>query len=381
MYGLEPPQRSHSRPPEWCCRGERFLHVPKPASGPPAGPDTSAASASSPAPVPSPLAPANSAAAGHWLHLSRTAMACRFELTLPSELAHHLDAAQAALDTIDVARGSAEHLPRLQRAVGHQPRRRRWRRWPAKAAVRSADACAGSLHRETAGAFDITSTPLSRVWGFLRREGRLPSPRSSPRPGPTWARSTCASIAQTRTVRLRRARSGAEPRQHRQGLRPRPGAAGLYADGRAHRAAQRRRQQPAGCRRRARRPRFRGRHPRPVRSRRRYGTVRLANNALGVSGIGEQSFEVDGRRYGHIIDPRSGWPVEGRALVAVVAPTAALADALATAFFVGGPECRRAIHSTHPDVSVVVIDMPLQDKVSPPVFFGRRADWRLPRAA
>ena len=32
------------------------------------------------------------------------------------------------------------------------------------------------LHQDTGGAFDITSTPLSRCWGFLRREGRLPAP-------------------------------------------------------------------------------------------------------------------------------------------------------------------------------------------------------------
>ena len=31
------------------------------------------------------------------------------------------------------------------------------------------------LHRDTGGAFDITSTPLSRCWGFLQREGRVPS--------------------------------------------------------------------------------------------------------------------------------------------------------------------------------------------------------------
>src|ERR671918_2877963 len=37
------------------------------------------------------------------------------------------------------------------------------------------DALPISLHRETGGAFDITSTPLSRCWGFLRREGRLPA--------------------------------------------------------------------------------------------------------------------------------------------------------------------------------------------------------------
>ena len=38
------------------------------------------------------------------------------------------------------------------------------------------------IHRATAGAFDITSTPLSRCWGFLQRSGRVPSAarRSTP---------------------------------------------------------------------------------------------------------------------------------------------------------------------------------------------------------
>jgi thiamine biosynthesis lipoprotein ApbE len=66
----------------------------------------------------------------------------------------------------------------------------------------------------------------------------------------------------------------------------------------------------------------------------------------------------------------------------VVAPGAALADALATAFFVGGPETVKRYHREHPDVSVVVIDMPLKGKYRPPAptFLGRRADWRLPVA-
>jgi thiosulfate dehydrogenase [quinone] large subunit len=88
---------------------------------------------------------------------------------------------------------------------------------------------------------------------------------------------------------------------------------------------------------------------------RRYGSVTLANNALGVSGSGEQFFEVDGRRLGHIIDPRSGWPVEGRALVAVTAPTATQADALATAFFVGGPALAESYSERLQQVSLVLL--------------------------
>src|SRR4051812_33857481 len=46
-----------------------------------------------------PLPPARTP--GFWLHLHREAMACRFEVTLPSELAGCTDAAHAALDVVD----------------------------------------------------------------------------------------------------------------------------------------------------------------------------------------------------------------------------------------------------------------------------------------
>ena len=45
-----------------------------------------------------------------------------------------------------------------------------------------------------------------------------------------------------------------------------------------------------------------------------------------------------GKRYGHILDPRTGWPAEGVFSTTVVAPTAAEADALSTAFYVLGIE-------------------------------------------
>jgi thiamine biosynthesis lipoprotein len=115
---------------------------------------------------------------------------------------------------------------------------------------------------------------------------------------------------------------------------------------------------------------------------RRLGSVRLRNAAMGVSGTGEQNFVVDGRRYGHILDARTGWPVVDRAYVAVVAPTAAAADALATACFVGGRATAEAYVARHEEVSVLMIDMPTgPDHPNPsPVFIGRKSPWSLPHA-
>ena len=63
----------------------------------------------------------------------------------------------------------------------------------------------------------------------------------------------------------------------------------------------------------------------------------VSNLAVSTSGDYERFFIKDGRRYGHIIDPRTGYPAEGCQSVTVTAPTLAFADALATAVFVLGP--------------------------------------------
>jgi thiamine biosynthesis lipoprotein len=77
---------------------------------------------------------------------------------------------------------------------------------------------------------------------------------------------------------------------------------------------------------------------------------------MATSGSAEQHFESGGKRYGHIIDPRSGMPAEGVASVTVVARSAAVADGLATAFYVGGRELIERYCSTHEEVLVLMIE-------------------------
>lgn len=63
----------------------------------------------------------------------------------------------------------------------------------------------------------------------------------------------------------------------------------------------------------------------------------LTHAAVTTSGDAFQAVEIDGRRYSHIVDPRTGLGVAGPAAVTVVAPDCATADAVATAASVLGP--------------------------------------------
>ena len=70
------------------------------------------------------------------------------------------------------------------------------------------------------------------------------------------------------------------------------------------------------------------RHPRQEQA--LLASVALAGGALATSGDGERFILHEGRRYGHLLDARSGWPVTGWASISVVAPTCSAAGAACT---------------------------------------------------
>jgi thiamine biosynthesis lipoprotein len=68
--------------------------------------------------------------------------------------------------------------------------------------------------------------------------------------------------------------------------------------------------------------------------------LNIQGGAVATSGSYERYFTIDGKKYSHIIDPKTGWPVGDEVLsVTIVAPDCTTADAVATACFVlGGRE-------------------------------------------
>lgn len=86
------------------------------------------------------------------------------------------------------------------------------------------------------------------------------------------------------------------------------------------------------------------------------GTVELRDRSLSVSGSLGQYVEIEGRRYGHVIDPRSGEPLERARVAVVVAADGARAEALSKALLVLGERDGIALLEELPDAEGMLRD-------------------------
>jgi len=215
------------------------------------------------------------------------------------------------------------------------------------------------LCEATGGAFDITSGPLSKVWGFFRRQGRFPEQKdvehALQRVGTKWlelngqAKSIFFRMAD---VEINVNAIGKGHALDRCGALLREGGVEdfLIHGGQSSILA-------CGSRTGAPPDKLGWsvalRHP--LRPDARLAELRLHDRALGTSGSGTQFFYHKGRRFGHVLDPRTGWPAEGVLSATVIAPVAAQADALSTAFYAMGLEKTVEYCHAHEELSVIMV--------------------------
>ena len=313
-----------------------------------------------------PASPATSE--GYWLHVHRTAMACRFEVTLPMEEQAGVEAATTALE--EVARLEQQlTIFRETSEVSFINRNAATRPVRIAASLFALLQTCQELQQETAGAFDITAGTLSQCWGFVRRQGRLPEAHEIENALSYVGGDKLKLESEAHTIQFKRSgmainlgsigkgyaldRVATKMRQRAQNALLSAGSSSLRAIG-------------AG-----------GRHQRgwvigvrhPRHADKRLAILRLRDAAMATSGSEEQYFVCDGKRYGHIIDPRTGWPADAVAGVTVIAPSAAQADALATAFYVGGRALAESYCATHPNVLALLLERDAEQ----PLLLGENA--------
>ena len=195
-----------------------------------------------------------------------------------------------------------------------------------------------AIARDTDGAFDPTIRPLADLWGFIKKEGyRLPTADEL---------RTVLTKVDYRKVDLRDGRLLFAA----QDMSIDPGGFGKgYAVDRAIAALQRhgitRAMVKAGGDLRViglppGQPHWTILLEDPKKKGRRVA-VRLESGAMSTSGNYENYFEIDGQRYGHLLDPRTGRPIQGIGAIAactLTAPTCFESDAYATAACILGVE-------------------------------------------
>ncbi len=84
--------------------------------------------------------------------------------------------------------------------------------------------------------------------------------------------------------------------------------------------------------------------------------LRLSQSSAATSAASERFIEVGGTRFGHLLDPRTGWPVPAWGSVTVVAEDPLLADMASTTLFVLGPEVGLRWAEARADLGVLFIE-------------------------
>jgi len=290
---------------------------------------------------------------------SRRAMACEFSVFLPPTAEQGMAAAEAALDEI---RQTEELLTVYSAGSAMSYVNRHAADGPVRVDERVYELLERSavLTRQTGGAFDVSAGALIRAWGLLKGPKRLPS---EPQRLAALGRSGMRHVELdpgNRTVRYRAA-----------GLQINPGSIGKgYAIDRAIRRMREVFDIQCALMQGGLSSLYGLGSPadddrgwlvgiqNPYDATRRLATVRLRNRALGTSGASRQYFEADGRRFGHVLDPRTGWPADSLASASVLAHDAATADALATGLFVLGLDKAADFCQNHPEFAALLVLKP-----------------------
>jgi thiamine biosynthesis lipoprotein len=305
--------------------------------------------------------------------LARQAMATRFELVLHGANAVALRAAgEEALAEIDRLENQlslyrpGSEIAQLNSRAAREPVQ-------VSPEVFALLQHAAQLTAETKGTFDITIAPLVRCWGFMNANGKMPAPEEITTARALVGMGNVLFDAPARTVRFARPgvmldlgaigkgyaiersalilrEAGVESALIHGGTST-ACAIGHPPDAEHWRVALP--EQPALT------------TTPPGLARDLPNTIGLRDESVSVSAIWGRAFEVDGKIFGHVIDPRLGHPVTTAVLSAVIFPATTETDALSTALLTVGLAGHDMISRLRPGLRSLVVNPQGEVAISP----------------
>ena len=303
-------------------------------------------------------------AAGAWEQYSKQAMACEFEISF--NLHQYRQASTATMlafqlvddleDQLTIYRDHSE-VSQLNRLATQTPQ-------SVEPGLMGLLRMAKQIHHDTGGAFDVTAGQLSQLWGFESRKGAVPSEDK-----------IAAALKLVNSDYLIFDETQQKLTISPQGVKINLGGIGkgytldrvadlfeqhsihdfVIHGGQSSVLARGGSGEPVADQDSEQRCWHVG-ISHPTAAGVRLAQVRLRDQALGTSGTARQGFFYRGKRYGHIIDPRTGWPTSHFLSTTVVSNSAAVSDALATAFFVMKPADVFAFCENRPELKVVLVE-------------------------
>jgi FAD:protein FMN transferase len=286
--------------------------------------------------------------------LARHAMATRFELVLHGMEEPRLrGAGEEALDEIERIENRLS-LYRPHTEIAHINARAGREPVQVSPEVFELLIRAKQLHAQTGGAFDIAIGRLVNCWGFMGGTGRMPE-ASELEDARNCSGLLLVELDSTRlTVRFSRPGvlldlgaigKGYAIEQAANILRESGVSSALLHGGTSTVCAIGK--QPDG-------QRWLVALPHPSEPDKMLGKVPLEDQSLSISAVWGRAFKHEEKIFGHVLDPRTGRPVENTCMSAVVLSSATETDALSTALLTLGPEGIDTIRGFRPNARLLV---------------------------
>ncbi len=314
-----------------------------------------------------------------YLEFVRQAMATDFVLQI--NMGQYPNDKSAALDALDVVSRLERELSYFipESVIGQLNRSEAGEPVFADDSIYALFKLCESLSHQTQGAFDISAGCLWEIWGFSRRAGQVPTEDEIHSALETQGAGKLAFLDDVSGIARTDARTrfnlGAIGKGYALDRAARflvdSGISDfLFHGGASSVVAMGSRTQCDGWEIGLHNP-LRQSSPNN-RDATRLETIRLKNQALATSGAQTQFFRAGGKRYGHIIDPRTGYPASSPPgesdvySVTAIIPiqnenagydyfAAAKADALATAFYILGPDAAEEYCTKNPGVEFIFV--------------------------